>query len=158
VEVWKGRQLFSYSHPIAETIFVKNLKYELIQKTRNDTLFKYQNPQNRYSRVAILNCTNNQLHTLDFEEINHLFTELINEYDFDPANSAIFYLYDRDVYSYTGCKQDVPRKYIQELTHARAEYKKEVTSGYDGLLLLSYPCIEAFVTSNFDDNAYQYLH
>jgi hypothetical protein len=143
---------------IAETVFVKNLGYELIRKARNETLFRYQNPNNPYSRVAVLNCAKNQLHTLDFDEIDSLCTELINEYDFDLANSAFFYLYDRDVYSYTDGKQNVPRQYLKVLTSARPEYKTVTTSGYDGLLLLSYPCIEAFVTSGFDDYAHQYFH
>lgn len=97
---------------------------------------------------AVLNCKKNQLHVIDFDEINKLFVDLITNYDFVLANSAIFYIYDRDVYSYTGSQRNAPREYIQLLTNARD----------DGLLLLSYPCIEAFVTSNFDDNAHQRSH
>lgn len=137
-----------FEFKIAETIFVNNLGFELITKTRNDTLFKYQNRNNPNSRVAVLNCKKNQLHVIDFDEINKLFVDLITNYDFVLANSARFYIYDRDVYSYTGSQRNAPREYIQLLTNARD----------DGLLLLSYPCIEAFVTSNFDDNAHQRSH
>lgn len=41
-----------FEFKIAETIFVNNLGFELITKTRNDTLFKYQNRNNPNSRVC----------------------------------------------------------------------------------------------------------
>lgn len=59
----------------------------------------------------------------------------------------IFYLFDRDSKSNN---DDITRQYIQEL---RNPLENDDEKG--GLLLLSYPSIESFVVSNFQEESYR---
>jgi len=90
----------------------------------------------------------------DIESINdangyldQMFTRLINEYNFPVDKATIFYIFDRDVKSNT--KTDVIEGLIYQLSNSRENelYAKA------GLLLLSYPSIESFITSNFKENS-----
>lgn len=66
-------------------------------------------------------------------------------YHFPVDRSAIYYIFDRDPRS--NRQADVIKELLGELTNARDNEQSYV----QGLLLLSYPAIEAFILSNFKD-------
>ena len=74
---------------------------------------------------------------------------MIENYDFDVDNAAIYYLFDRD--NQSNSDDEFIRDLLSVLVNARDN------DGYDrqGMLLLSYPSIEAFTLSNFADNSFQ---
>lgn len=77
-----------------------------------------------------------------------MFKVLIEEYDFDVDNSAIYYIFDRDNHS----NNDVP--FIKELISTLGNSRENENYNRQGMLLLSYPSIEAFTMSNFHNNSF----
>lgn len=83
----------------------------------------------------------------DNEFLDNLFVELIENYDFDVDNAAIYYIFDRDNQSNTDA--EFIRNLLTVLVNSRDNaYARQ------GMLLLSYPSIEAFTFSNFVDDSY----
>lgn len=81
--------------------------------------------------------------------LNNLFVKLINKYQFPVDKSAIYYIFDRDFDSNKDAK--LIEKLIYKLRNSRDGFDDE----YDkGLLLLSYPAIESFITANFIEDAW----
>ena len=73
---------------------------------------------------------------------------MVEEYDFDVDNAAMYYLFDRDPASNTDA--DFILDLLKKLTNSRENednYKQ-------GLLLLSYPSIESFTLSCFDSQSF----
>ncbi|WP_407270107.1 hypothetical protein [Radiobacillus sp. PE A8.2] len=110
-----------------------------------DRYRKYNEKENIESSVFVMNTEESALSFVDEgnEYLNNLFEKLINEYDFPVDRAAIFYLFDRDAKSNTN--HAFIKELIDSLSHSRE------SNGYSrqGLILLSYPSIESFVTSNF---------
>ncbi|WP_303797281.1 hypothetical protein [Ruminococcus flavefaciens] len=73
--------------------------------------------------------------------LDNLFKELIEKYDFDIDNAAIFYIYDRDDRSNTD------NAFIENLLSKLGNSRDNPDYGRQGLLLLSYPSIESFTLS-----------
>ena len=84
----------------------------------------------------------------DNQYLNNLFAELIENYDFDIDNAAIYYIFDRDR------KSNRDEEFIENMLNLLANSRDN--AGYDrqGLLLLSYPSIESFTVSNFEKNSF----
>ena len=75
---------------------------------------------------------------------------LIQEYNFNFENMAVYYLWDRDPYS--NINPQLIIDLLSELTNSRDIF----TYNRQGMLLLSYPSIEAYTMSNFVDNVFSY--
>jgi hypothetical protein len=80
-----------------------------------------------------------------------IFTTLIEQYDFDVNNTAIYYLFDRDPKSNTNAEL------IVNLIHILKNSYENADSAMGGMLILSYPSIEAYEISNFLEQSYD-LH
>ncbi|GKU77347.1 hypothetical protein [Paenibacillus sp. L3-i20] len=78
-----------------------------------------------------------------------MFEKLIEEYHFPVDRAAIFYIFDRDVNSNTD------PLFIRELIRSLSSSRENNGFSRQGLLLLSYPCVESFVASNFIENSFQ---
>lgn len=136
---------------ILEKVFTEIFDYQYESKNRLDKYRPKNLKENPASSVFVINS-----HGTNIESINDangyldaMFLKLINEYDFPVDKATIFYVFDRDVKSNT--KIDVIKDLISKLSNSRDNelYDKA------GLLLLSYPAIESFVVSNFEENSFQ---
>lgn len=132
-------------------IFCKILDYQMETILRDKGYHKYNSKTNLTSQVFVINAEESNIKYIakDNEFLNNLFVELIENYDFDVDNAAIYYLFDRDNQSNTD--DEFIRNLLSVLINARDN------DGYDrqGMLLLSYPSIEAFTLSNFAENSFQ---
>lgn len=130
---------------ILHKLFTKVFDYQFETITRNKGYRKYNSKENATSQVFVINAEESNIKYIekDNEFLNNLFKELIENYDFDIDNAAIFYLFDRDNQSNTNA--DMIKDLIKSLANSR-ENKDFLRQR---LLLLSYPSIESFTLSNF---------
>lgn len=132
-------------------IFCKILDYQMETILRDKGYHKYNSKTNLTSQVFVINAEESNIKYIakDNQFLNNLFVELIENYDFDVDNAAIYYLFDRD--NQSNSDDEFIRELLSVLVNARDN------DGYDrqGMLLLSYPSIEAFTLSNFAENSFQ---
>lgn len=142
---------------IIESIFTKRLGFQIVKKVRGNDgyILKGSNPS---KQVFAFNFEKNQLHKQDFNELNKLYSELRNVYGFNPDKAAVYLIYDRDVQCYEPYGIDVRNDYIMRFTNCLSSGDKTSTSGYDALLILSYPSIESYLTSCFLNDTYTVEH
>ena len=126
---------------------VSYIKY--IEKRRDKANF-FRSRNISTSKIAVINTEESNISDICDENcyLDSVFETLISEYDFPVDKAAIYYIFDRDPKS----NVDVPliRKLISQLKNA---YENE-DGLRGGLLLLSYPCIESYVVSNFIDDTH----
>ncbi len=149
-----GRVLFivegsSTEFSLLRRIFCNVLGFEYIEKRRNRQSVFYK-PNNPLSTIAVINTSDSNIKDIsDDEYLDELFQMLINEYHFPVDKAAIYYLFDRDPASNTDA--EAIRQYIDTLKNPM-----DNDDGMKaGLLLLSYPCIESYMISSFQGNAYE---
>jgi len=130
-------------------VFCDILGYNYLEQSRreNDFLEKFENKNNKYSKVAVINTEQSHISYIDDPNgfLDDLFNLLITEYNFPVDKAAIFYLFDRDPGSN---KKEAVEKFINTL---KDPYDNEELRG--GLLLLSYPALESYITSSFQENS-----
>ena len=129
-------------------IFCNVLGFEYIEKRRNrpSVFYKANNPR---SSIAVINTSDSNITDISDEEyLENLFQILINDYHFPVDKASIYYLFDRD-----------PRSNPAEAVKQYIDVLKDPMDNDDGmkagLLLLSYPCIESYMVSSFQTNAYE---
>ncbi len=132
-------------------LFSDVFDYQVETLLRDKRYQTYNSKVNPNSRVFVINAEESNIKHIDKDNsfLDNLFRELIESYDFDIDNSAIYYLYDRDNKSNT--KPEIIRHLISSLSNSRENenYLRQ------GLLLLSYPSIESFTLSNFNSGIFQ---
>lgn len=131
-------------------IFCNILDYQLETILRDKGYRKYNSKKNATSQVFVINAEESNIKYIDRDNefLDKLFAELIENYDFDVDNAAIYYIFDRDNQSNTDA--GFIRNLLTVLVNSRDnEYARQ------GMLLLSYPSIEAFTFSNFVANSYE---
>lgn len=135
---------------ILHKLFATVFDYQVETITRSKGYRKYNSKENPTSQVFVINAEESNIKYIDKDNefLDNLFRELIENYDFDIDNSAMFYLFDRDSQSNTDSK--MIKELISSLTNSR-ENKNYLRQG---LLLLSYPSIESFTLSNFHKNSF----
>lgn len=130
-------------------IFCNVLGFEYIEKRRNrpSVFYKQNNP---LSTIAVINTSDSNIKDItDDDYLDVLFEMLINDYHFSVDKASIYYLFDRDPASNTD--SEAIRQYIDTLRNPM-----DNDDGMKaGLLLLSYPCIESYMISSFQRNAYE---
>lgn len=132
---------------LAERIFGQLFGYRVIEKRRNESTF-YKSETDSHSVVGIVSSSSSNIASIkDKEYLDHVFEQLLT-YDFDIDNAAIYYLFDRDAKS--NCNQSLISDLIGMLKNARTNDDER-----GGMLILSYPSIEAFEISNQDDNSWK---
>lgn len=130
-------------------IFRDVLGYKVIAKSRNMSEFKtydeFVRPDNANSRFIIINAKNSNIATIekDKDYLNELYINLYNEYGIDIKNMRVYFIWDRDNRSNDA---DEVRKHIKRLTNSLDNDLGDM----HGLLLLSYPNLEAYIASNFN--------
>lgn len=134
-------------------IFTNVLGYHYIEKRRSkDQFYEKQDKLNEVkSRIAVVNTETSNIKSIEDEHnfLDEIMQVLSLKYEFDIDNSAIFYIFDRDPQS----NKDALRikKYIEKFIDP---YEND-TFERGGLILLSYPAIEAYLISNFKEDFYK---
>lgn len=133
---------------ILRRIFSKLFGYNYEEKKRDGEAgkFKYHKFTGRkgsHSRVFVLNSYESNIKFIDYKDeyFNNLLISLNEDYRFPVKRADIYYLFDRDPAS------NIDPALISELLNCLgdARYNEEMLQG---ILLLSYPSIEAFVSHN----------
>ena len=98
-----GRVLFivegSKTEPYLLTkLFTGILDYQLETNLRKKGYKRYNKKGDPDSKIFVINAQESNIRFIEKDDgyLNNLFKELIEEYDFDIDNAAIFYIYDRD--------------------------------------------------------------
>jgi len=147
-----GRVLFivegsRYEFTLLRKIFCDILKYEYVEKRRN-TPHTFVSRNKSHSRIAVVNTEESNITDItdSSKYLDDVFEMLTAEYNFPVDRSAVYYLFDRDPKSNTDI--DTIKKYIEIL---KDPYDNDDLRA--GMLLLSYPSIEAYTISQFTDKA-----
>ena len=131
-------------------IFRNILHYNYIEKSRKQKKFKeydeFVMKGNENSRVIVINAKNSNLSSIKKDEnyLNEIYKKLYLEYGIDVKNINIYFVWDRD-------KNSNPKEVTKDLLSRLGNSIENKNGEMNGLLLLSYPCIEAFTISNFDE-------
>ena len=131
-------------------IFTKVLNYNYITiKRGNNICNEFRSKNNINSTVIIVNTSSSNIKTI-MEDSNYqdkLYGLLKSNYNRSLKNVPVYILWDRD--NESNSKEVV----LKSLT----TFKNSMDNDYDmnGLLLLSYPCIESYALSNFDKQIYK---
>ena len=106
---------------------------------------------NANSRIILFNTSNSNIGTItDDQEYREKISDLLyKKYSIDIKNIPVYYVWDRDAESNS---QETVRDLLTKLN---SPYDNDVYE--NGLLLLSYPAIEAFTISLFKKNV-DFLH
>lgn len=134
-------------------VFSKILGYQMERIYRNGEYRVFHRIDDPYSRVTVINTEESNIKFIDKDNnyLDEVFRSLIEDYDFDIDNAAIYYLFDRDPASNTDT--EFIRDMLSNLASSRDVNKDMMRQG---LLLLSYPAIEAFVGMNLLPNSLEY--
>ncbi|MBQ3513653.1 MAG: hypothetical protein IJA32_07635 [Lachnospiraceae bacterium] len=133
---------------LIKKIFEDILGYKRIEKRRTKTTY-YQSQTDSHSVVAVINTKTSNIGSINENEyLDVIFQELLERYDFDVNNAAIYYLFDRDPISNTDSKL------ILNLIRTLKNSRENENNLLGGMLILSYPSIEAYEVSNFYDATY----
>ncbi|MGL4760324.1 MAG: hypothetical protein ACRCWG_02600 [Sarcina sp.] len=138
---------------ILRNIFTNIFDYQYETAIRGKKYKQYNSKENPFSRVIVINAEESNLKFIEEgnEYLDSLFLSLINEYKLDITNSAIYYVFDRDCDSNTDCKL------VLDLLTKLKNSRENDDYYMQGILLLSYPAIESFVLSNFDEESNEKL-
>lgn len=130
-------------------IFRKILHYNYIEKSRNQQNFKnydeFVMKGNESSRVIVINSKNSNISTIkkDQNYLNEIYKTLYIEYGIDIRNMNVYFVWDRDRNSNS---IKMTRELLENLNSSTNNL-----DGTNGILLLSYPSIESYIISSFDD-------
>lgn len=134
---------------LAKKIFVDVLGYTQIEKRRNCARF-YIRKKDPHSVVAVVNARTSNIASINENEyLDEIFEGLIEQYGFDIDNAAIYYLFDRDPESNKDTR--LITNLIAKLQNSRENYDNL----RGGMMILSYPSIEAYEISHFVDESFQ---
>ena len=131
-------------------IFNSILHYEYIEKNRNQKHFRrcteFVMKGNKNSRVIVINAKNSNLSSIkkDKDYLNEIYKQLYIDYDIDIKNINVYFVWDRD-------NESNPKDVTKELINRLGCSYGNKGGDMNGLLLLSYPSLEAYIISNFDD-------
>lgn len=134
---------------IIRNIFNKVLGYDIYQQTQDKQIIKIGNSNDIYSKVAIVVSDKPQISgvTSFNDYLQESYKRLVDN-GLDVNDSAIYFIFDRDRENNS---QEILEDAIQKLTNSRDNPGFEM----NGLLILSYPCIEAlYLNVNNDDGKF----
>lgn len=134
-------------------VFSEIFGYQMDRLYRDGDYRRFHKTDDPNSKITVINAeqSNIQFIAKDNEFLNHMFEVLIETYHLDIDNAAIYYLFDRDPMSNTD--EGFIRGLIHDLSSAR---DVNINMTRQGMLLLSYPCIESFVGMNLLEDSFQY--
>ena len=134
-------------HSLLGHIFKEILNYTLVDiKRYKPPYLKYTSRQNADSKVFVVSAQSSNIKyagKTGQDYLDHVFAFLYEEYELDISNAAVYYIFDRDSESNLYSETEKLAKIL----------KNSRDNGIDanGLLLLSYPCIEAYIKQCVDN-------
>ena len=134
-------------------VFTNIFGYQMERLYRDGKYKVFKKVTDPFSRVIVINTKSSNICSIDKDDqyLNNMFDLLNEDYHLDIDNAAVYYLFDRDPGSNTD--QIFIENALQKLASAR---ETNIDWGRQGMLLLSYPCIESFVAMNLVDNSIEY--
>lgn len=136
-------------------IFLNILEYEEVISLNRNGKMKYRQFSKRdnvFSQVVIINSKTSNIDTINNTKFIDKQIELLKArgLDYEYRNSAIYYIFDADR------KEDtyILKELIEHYTNSR-EPNDDIENKFNsigGMLLLSYPSIETFIISNFEND------
>lgn len=130
-------------------VFEKILSFTVIKcRSEKTNLKEYVLPDNRDSVIFLINSNSSSLKSInETMYIQKIFTKLNNHFKMDIYNSAIYFVWDRDRESTNPDKvKNLVYPLFKKYYNARDnEFEMQ------GLLLLSYPALESFIISCFEN-------
>ena len=136
-------------------IFLNILGYEEVISLNRNGKMKYRQfskKDNVYSQVVIINSETSNIDTINNKDFIDKQIELLrdNGLDYEYRNSAIYYVFDADRKEDT----NIIRKLVEHYTNSRepSDDNENKFNSIGGMLLLSYPAIETFIISNFEND------
>ncbi len=133
---------------LIKTIFEDLLGYQRIEKRRNKATY-YKSQTDSHSIVAVINTKTSHIGSInETDYLDTIYAELIERYSFDVTNAAVYYIFDRD------SKSNTDSQFILNLLHRLKNSRENEDSMMGGILILSYPSIEAYEISHFIDGSY----
>lgn len=141
----------SYEFEILKRIFCQILGYNYIERKRYKTVFhsydEFVMKGNENSRVIVINARNSNISSInkDDEYLNNMYMAIYNDYGIDVNKIRTYFIWDRDPKS--NINENVVRDLILKLGNSLDNGEE-----MNGLLLLSYPAVEAYVISNFENH------
>lgn len=134
-------------------VLSKIFGYQMERLYRNGEYRVFNKTGDPFSKVTVINTEESNIRFVDKDNefLNRMFDTLIEDYSLDLDNTAVYYIFDRDPDSNTD------KKFIEDMLR-RLESSRDTNPdwGQPGLLLLSYPCVEAFTGMNFLDDSIRY--
>ncbi len=135
---------------ILKKLFTQIFDYQISTKLRGKNYKQYNSKTDPNSRVYVVNTQESNIRYIQKDDgyLNSLFEELIEKYDFDIDNAAIYYIFDRDDRSNTDSA------FLSDLLNKLVNSRDNPDYDRQGMLLLSYPAIESFTLSCFQGNVF----
>lgn len=133
---------------LIKKIFQDLLGYQRIEKRRNKATY-YKSQTDSHSIVAVINTKTSNISSInETDYLDTIYAELIERYSFDVTNAAVYYIFDRD------SKSNTDPQFILNLLHTLKNARENEDNMMGGILILSYPSIEAYEISHFIDGSY----
>ncbi len=133
---------------IVEQLFRDFLGYSVVKYDKRDNSYtELVSDRDKYSRVYIVPSQYSAIKKISksADYFDQVFSTLATNYELDVTNNAVYFLFDRDRVS------NRPTRVMEAIT-ALSNSRDSVGYGMNGLLLLSYPSIEAFYCNINNDN------
>lgn len=121
----------------------------IVCKKETTDLSKYQIKENKDSIVILINSQNSSIKSLENDEyIKRIINKVSTQANIDMSNSAVYFIWDRDNKSNNS----------ETITSLMEKYHNSRDNEYEmnGLLLLSYPSLESFIISCFEERCFQF--
>lgn len=140
-----GKHEFS----LIKKIFSDILGYKRIEKRRDKEVY-YESQTDSHSVVAVINTRTSNIGSINEKEyLDEIYEELIEQYSLDVTNAAVYYIFDRD------CQSNTDSELILGLLRTLKNSRENEDNMMGGVLILSYPSIEAYEVSNFEDKSFK---
>ncbi len=136
---------------LLKKIFSDILDYSFVSENREGKKIKFKSKTDKYSMVYVFNSENSNIKSISSETLeDELCEEIRDLYDenFAIEDAAIFYIFDRD---YKSNRIDV----VNELIERYFSSRESKDFGMQGLLILSYPAVEAYICEALLSNYYK---
>lgn len=127
-------------------IFTNILDYNYIPLKRNKTIKdSFKSKTNKNSTVIVANTSNSNIKSIitDNDYKDKLYSLISKEYHKSLKNTPIYILWDRD-------RESNEKEFIKKSLETFSNSLDNDNYEMNGLLLLSYPCIETYEISNFN--------
>lgn len=127
-------------------IFINILNYNYIPLKRNKTIKDtFVSKTNNNSTVIVANTSNSNIKSIlnDNEYKDKLYNLLLKDYNKSLKNVPIYILWDRD-------RESNEKEFVRKVLDLFSNSIDNDNYEMNGILLLSYPCIETYEISNFD--------